>query len=221
MQVKSNIKNRIVFPGLAVFIGFFMLCSSVYAGLVEDRPDWWEVDIADAMVVFDGMPMQGTTGSEILAAGTAKFEYDYSTFSWIGGGSFDNYLFVNLGNQWNPTKIKKIWIGYETVGDIPLSPLMSITGYHENGETIEAMVINDYYDESEKYGFIEAIIAPQPDRETFLFHIASINTNDPQFDFSIDYLEIGTKCVVPIPSALVLLGGGLIGLVGLRRRKLN
>ena len=54
-------------------------------------------------------------------------------------------------------------------------------------------------------------IEPNPDRETLWIysHVDGLQ---------IDQIVVDTKCAVPVPGAVWLLGTGLFGMIGIRRK---
>ena len=173
-----------------------------------ERPDWW--DNADAKVIFCPVPSMGTSGGG-TAAGTKGYEY-----SWMTQSIFDSdYLSVLLQNQENQSMTKLFWVAVHfsdwnnDLGDCE-API--ITGYYRDGSS--ESISPEYGDGTVwvngDWAFWESELFPQPDRETFTINVAGE-------EFEIDYVENGTYCV-PIPSTLFLLGGGLVGLFGIRRR---
>jgi len=188
----------------------------------ECVPGWWAK--ADAQVVFDSVPDMGRSGegtAERLSPGGA-FSYSWETMSF-----FDtDYLILNLENEENASLTKHFWVSYHFNGTLPTdasllggtSGLLGITGYYEtliseNDQSL-AFTSTDFgvlEVEHGKCAWVEATMWPQPARESFLLVVG-------KDDFSVDHLKLGTKCV-PLPSTLLLLGGGLVGLIGFKRRK--
>lgn len=207
------------------FLSALLLVLALVVGSIQaqanmvsvDRPDWW--DTADAQVIFNQLPTAGTTGGGI-AGGSAGYGYDYMTVSFPFPGAREDYLLVNLDNQEDPGKWKLFWIaahiGGQGVGSVinnlDVEEFVLITGYDSAGNP-RGVDGFDYGWNDGDWIWVEAWMFPQPDRETFLVQILSEADG-----FNVDYLELGTKCVVPIPSTLLLLGGGLLGIIGLRRK---
>lgn len=221
MARKWNVALIALFCGLCLIFGAQVsLASVVQFSPVPPRPDWW--DSADARVIFDDnensaypcVPPVPSSGSG-TAEGPAGYAYDYQAFSFLEDGIWGDFLHVRLQNEFNPDMIKKFWVAYHYEGD-PLYhgdvAFIEITGYYPDGSRegsdIWPVVYGDWV-------YLEFEMFPQPYLEDFLVGIG-VSDGGPN-DFSVDYLEMGTYCV-PIPSTLLLLGGGLAGLFGLRRR---
>jgi len=227
MQVKSTIKNRVVFSGLVVFIGFFMLFSTANACVAtapdHKRPDWW--DMADAKIVFSPLIYKDIS-TPVEADGLKG--YKYKVHFNVTGNDFlsQTYMHIDLENEENPDMTKLFWVGFHFAefidGDyLPNESFVDIVAEYNNGSQTGSIPF-DYFEidsngSGSGWAYYAASLFPQPASEKFTILVDTFLGGQPIFQ--IDQVEIGTKCVVPIPSALILFGGGLAGLVGLKRRK--
>jgi hypothetical protein len=223
MQIKRIIKSRIAFSGLAVFISFFMLLSTANAVVDHERPDWW-LD-ANARIVFSPLGYEDIT-DPLFADGLG---YKYTVHFNVTGNSVlsQTYMHIDLQNKENLHKIKLFWVGFHYLVDpsigedfLPNETFVDIIGnYNDNTQT--GSIPFDYFNievdqDGSGWAYFAASLFPQPASEEFIILVDTFLMGDQIFQ--IDQIEIGTKCV-PIPSALILFGGGLAGLVGIRRRK--
>ena len=225
MQIKRIIKNRIVFSGLAVFIGFFMLLSTAHAAVDHERPDWW--DDADASIVFSPLVYEDIS----IPLEADGLGYEYTVHFNVTGNNFlsQTYMHIDLENEENLDKIKLFWVGFHytvdpiTGGDfLPNETFVDIIANYKDGSQTGSILF-DYFnlepgqDGFSGWAYFAASLFPQPASEEFSIFADASFMGMPIFH--IDEIEIATKCVVPVPSAIFLFGGGLAGLVGLRRRK--
>jgi hypothetical protein len=158
----------------------------------------------------------GTGGS--ARAGRPGYSWtDWYHYSW-DTFSIDelDYLVVNLDNEENGAMIKDLWVSFTFTGALPANQhLVYITSYYENlglPNDTESYGIGNGLEVFENCVWLETSIFPQPDRESFVIALGDAD------DFYVDCVQLATKCV-PIPSTLLLLGGGLAGLIGFRRRR--
>lgn len=214
MARKWNLALIAVFCGLCLILGAQVSLASVIQS-EPTRPDWW--DSADARVIFDNedpaypsVPSVPSSGGG-TAEGTKGYPYNYMTTSFPMNEFWVDAILLHLENQFNPDKVKKFWVAYHFQGT-NIDPGIEITGYYPDGSRQgthgSAVVDGDWV-------YLETEMFPQPLSEDFMVWIGA--SEDGANAFSVDYLEMGTYCV-PIPSTLLLLGGGLAGLFGLRRR---
>ena len=123
---------------------------------------------------------------------------------------------MNLDNEENPSMTKKFWVSFTFDGDLPQQgELVSIASYYDElDEETDTMLfsIGNGLNVEGNCAWLEASLLPQPDRESFV-----IALGNPNGEFSVNCVQLATKCV-PIPSTLLLLGGGLVGLIGVRKK---
>jgi hypothetical protein len=156
-----------------------------------------------------------------IADGPAAFAYDYKVFSMVSPGSREDYLLVDLANLEDPGKWKLFWVAahvnsqqpIDTISEDEIQQFIMITGYSSQDAPKSVDGFN-YGWNQDGWVWMEAWMFPQPDRETFFVNVLSTDGG-----FNVTYLELGTKCVVPVPSSLLLLGSGLFGLVAWRRKR--
>jgi len=221
-MLEINIKNRIVSVCLMAFIGLFMLCSSVQASPSTDpeRPDWW--DDADATIIFDPIP-SGDITTPLLAGGTGGYTYT----AYFNETSFQSNSFTTmnifLSNEEKPQNIKFFWVGlhYNTGSEYaPDESFVDIVGHYNDGSGSTVDFDSFELDATNGWAYWGASLSPQPVWENFDILVNVADSDGDLFD--VDYIEVATKAdPVPLPSAIFLLGGGLIGLAGFVRRKNN
>lgn len=232
MKGKNTLRKRMVFSGLTVLIGFFMMLSTAYADIIDhERPGWW--DIADARLE---LLLPNFTYADIQTPVVADGSkgYTYTThFNTTAMPPFfsSTSLTVDLENEENPNKTKLFWVGVHFIGHFnPFAngyilpdeseSFVDIIGKYNNGSQTGTLGYDYFKVDADPAGsgwaYFGASLFPQPAREEFNILVDTFFLGIPAFQ--IDRIEIGTYCV-PIPSALLLFGGGLAGLVGLKRRK--
>jgi len=228
MTRKNIFRKRMVFPVLAVLISFFITLTTAYAAIDHERPDWW--DNADARIE---LALVNFTYEDInipvVADGTKGYLYT-THFNTIAVPPFfsSTSLTLDLENEENPNKTKLFWVGIHFIGHLnpvsgyvlPDQSFVDIIGNYNDGSQTKTLGY-DYFkvdadSEGTGWAYFETSLFPQPASEEFSIQMDAFFNGAPAFQ--IDRIEIGTYCV-PVPSALFLFGGGLVGLVGLRRRK--
>lgn len=229
MKGKNIFRKRVVFPGLAVFIGIFMMLSSAYAAIDHERPDWW--DIADARIELL-LPnfTYADINTPIVSDGSKGYSYTthFNTTAMLPFFS-NTSVTVDLENEENQNKTKLFWVGVHFVGHLnpftngyilPDESFVDIIGNYNNGSQTGTLGYDYFKVEADSLGsgwaYFGASLFPQPASEEFSIQVDAFFMGTPAFQ--IDRIELGTYCV-PIPSALFLFGGGLVGLVGLKRKK--
>jgi hypothetical protein len=201
-------------------LSLLLLSSSVQADLVDERPDWWG-GTADAMIIFDPIP-----GVEILdpvmAGGEKGYAYtvDFSEQSWTipsYGTVTNSFINVDLTNEENLDKTKLFWVAFQYESNYsPNYTSVSIRGHYEDGSISPELVSADNFRIVNDWVYVEARLSHQPAWDEFVIQLDSVINGIPFYN--INYLEIGTECV-PIPSTLLLFGGGVVGLAGVVRRR--
>jgi hypothetical protein len=213
----KSYKRRSFWVGLYVFAALFIGLGFVQAQacvVVQEpcdgceRPDWW--DTADAQVTFPSWTLGMWKGGGGTAAGEKDYSFSYSTYENPDG----KFISVNLENE-QALPIKQIWVAFhvkEGVSVEGFEPTIQITGHYNNQDP--EVLFNDVSDitVSGNWFCLETLMTPQPAFENFIIRIGD--------DYRLaDYLELGTKGAVPIPSTVLLLGAGFAGLVGFRKRR--
>lgn len=166
-------------------------------------PEWWTT--ADARIDMPSWTLDMWDGGGGTADGTKGYDFSYSTFETPEGA----FLAVNLENEENQNMEKKFFVGLHVSSSQSYLPFVKVTSYYADGSVVPL----EYVASNEGLWFcLEETISPQPGFESFL-----IKLSNEDGAAVVDYVKLGTKCV-PIPSTLLLLGGGLVGLVGIRKK---
>ena len=230
--MKTGKVNNFVFSGLVTSICFFMLISNAYAMsaplLDHERPDWW--DVADAKIVFSPL-LYDDIKYPTIADGLMGYTFT-THFNTIGNpvSLSSTMMRVDLANEENLNKTKLFWVGLHFIGYAnsglgyvqPDETFVDIIGTYNDGSQTETIPFEyfsidpDLAQDGSGWAYFGASLFPQPLSEEFAILVDTFINGIPLFQ--IDQIEIGTKCV-PIPSAFILFGGGLAGLIGLKRRK--
>jgi hypothetical protein len=141
--------------------------------------------------------------------------YAFDDPVWID----DSWLTID--NQYDETRDKHLWLLIDFVGDeLPLPFIPDII----TGAAVSDPIIT--IDPTQHVVMWEWVLTPQPDWEDIGFVDIDLTQTFPvaTFDFDgddileIERIEIATYCV-PEPCTLLVCGIGLVGLLGVRRRR--
>lgn|GEM_PF-2647586 len=172
-----------------------------------------------------GTPTHYNTGTTSGSAWIACTDYGMGmeNFDFYGhaGGMGSGYAAFYLPNEANPDLTKQAWVDYIVYLHKNDTPADMVTGFYSDPDfvtDIGAMSGRSWEGLKGPGGtgywwhVTEEWTMAQLDQEYFYLETADGTAT------LIDAVDIQTRCV-PIPGAVWLLGSGLVGLIGIRRRK--
>ena len=147
--------------------------------------------------------------------------YDSSWWGWDVSYEF------HLENVERPDMVKSVYFYAEwtaSQGNFAYDPGWLVTEIYDypnlNGEEIVKNLLDIDGNGEIDAIYLEYLIEPQPRHEFITIYNWSWEDAGEGGPWHIEYAEMGTKCV-PIPGAVYLLGSGLLGLIGIQRRRLK
>ncbi|MBI4774242.1 MAG: hypothetical protein HY788_08700 [Deltaproteobacteria bacterium] len=201
-------KRRLV---LLTFLCVFLVPALVYANAIP-WPDWKDSDLTLWAIWNNkvGNPSNwGTNPEDSLIKPNMSW--------WANGPGFK----IEAANYDNLNPLKIGWVLLAISVPLPSPTLYAVSSFDNDvGELLDY----GFSDEYGKFYYIWSFeLEPNPCFEKIFIDFVSNQpvgmTNCATGDCLPEYVvALATKCVVPIPGAVWLLGAGLVGLVGFRKR---
>jgi hypothetical protein len=188
-----------------VFIGVSQVNASLLVGNLDQSPqNLWN----------NGVVGQAFTTGDPVTIDSATFRYDYGGYTPTSGAYLEIRAADTTGQiDFNSGGLLDTWNSH-TVS----SPLVTYTGtYDLAADTTYWLVLNDPDNSSATYARVSSNTTYTANFGASLPTTYNNYDNSGYYSLSEDPTMFEVNAV-PIPSALLLLGSGLIGLVGVRRK---